>query len=127
MATTACATTYGEANLAAHVETWTLYAALMSVAGGNTGASGTEFDAVDYDRQVVTFAADPLNDGKLVNTAAIEWGTPATDWGDAAEVRLFDALTSGEAQFYMTLSPAVACDAGAPVLIPAGQLTITFM
>lgn len=123
MATTNNLTDYGEETTARYWQSQTLYAALMSAAGGEAGP-GTEFNAADYERIPVVWAVDSESEDTISNdVSAIEFGTPAANWGTAVEVRLFDALSGGNAWFYYTIDPGVACDAGAPVRIPVGSLS----
>lgn len=123
MATTNNLTDNGEQRTAAYWQAQTLWAALMSVAGGEAGP-GTEFSAGDYGRVAVPWNVDTESLDTVVNdAAALEFGTPATDWGTCVEVRLFDAETEGNAWFYYTIDPGVACDAGAPVRIPIDSLS----
>jgi len=99
--------------------TW--YAALMTVAGGETAASGTEVAAGDYARVALTgdltvVVATP--EGVSNQDGPVNWGTPLVDWGTVVEVRLYDAATDGTCWFYYTISPGVDCDADIPALVP---------
>lgn len=98
------------------------YAALMSVKT-TKDAAGTEFSAVDYARIAVVMNETGALSLIFDNDGALEFGTPATNWGTALGVSLYDALTGGNLlAFYDITAPGVACDAGAPVSIPAAAL-----
>jgi len=97
------------------------WAALMSVKTSDS-AAGTEFDAADYGRVAVVMNETGSLTGIFDNDAALEFGTPLTNWGNCAGVTLYDAETSGNAWAFYDLASPVACDAGAPVSIPAAAL-----
>ena len=100
------------------------YAALMSTVGTDASAA-TEFDAADYARIAVVMGDGGSWTGVADNDAGLAFGTPATNWGDATQVAIMDALTAGNEITRYTLAVPVACDAGAPVSIPAGSLDQT--
>lgn len=123
MATNNNLTDNGEQRTAGYWQSMGYWAALMSVAGGEAGP-GTEFSAGDYGRVAVPWNVDTESPDTVINDLlALEFGTPATNWGTAVEVRLYDDETAGGAWFAYTLDPGVACDAGAPVRIPVGSLS----
>lgn len=102
------------------------WAALASTVPTDTVA-GTEFVAADYGRVAVVFTEDGVIAGRFTNSVgALAFGTPATDWGDAAGVEVYDDATAGRRLLRYTVSPAVACDAGAPVSIPIDSLVEQF-
>lgn len=100
------------------------YAALMSSVGTDASAA-TEFTAADYARIAVVMGDGGSWTGVADNEAVVSFGTPATNWGSAAQVAIFNALTGGNEITRYTLAAPVACDAGAPVSIPAAALVQT--
>lgn len=101
--------------------TW--WGALMTVAGGETSAAGTEVAAGDYARIEIAATIVPASPETVKNqVAALNWGTPLVDWGTVVEVRLYDAAVDGSdgsnCWFYYTISPGVECDADIPALVP---------
>lgn len=125
--TTGNLTDYGATRVAADVLARVATLHLMSVAGGETAGGGTEFDAVDYAAADPTsaFAVDPLDTTRFLNSeAAIVWGTPASNWGTAVEIRGRNA--DGYDECYWTISPGIECEEGAPVRVPVDGLTQAF-
>lgn len=118
--TTGNATDYGEEILTDYLITQITELGLFSVAGGEDG-DGTEFDAADYARVAVTMVKQASVDTSANSGGAINFGTPATDWGTCVEIVGFNGY--GYAVAYWTVSPGVDCDAGAPVRIPVSGLT----
>ena len=121
MSTVGNLTDYGERITIAYLLTQIATIHLMSVAGGETPGGGTEFTAVDYAGQAHTFAVDPGDTSRIINSGgAIAFGTPATNWGSCVELRGRNGY--GEDVMYWTLAPAVLCEQGAPVRIPVSML-----
>ena len=54
---------------------------------------GTEVDASEYERQLVTFS-EP-SEGALTNASEIEFPSAETDWGAIVGIQLYDALQDG--------------------------------
>lgn len=125
MATANNLTYYGADQTAAWWAGKTWYAALMTTKTSKTVA-GTEVAAGDYARQSVTLSAQGGGShGIILNGSQINFGTPATDWGTVLGITLYDQLSGGNAWMFFDLTAGVACAAGAPVSIPANQLTET--
>lgn len=118
-------TNYGANQTAAWWAGKTWYAALMTTKTSKTVA-GAEVNKGDYARQSVTLsAAGGASHGVILNGSQINFGTPAEDWGTVVGITLFDQLSGGNSWMFFDLVAGVGCAAGAPVSIPASQLTET--
>jgi hypothetical protein len=78
-----------------------------------------EFTAGDYTRKLVAW------DSTWANSAEIYWDAAGSDWGTATYVCLCNTPTKGTGNMllYQSRSPLVV-DAGTPVSIPIGGLTV---
>lgn len=122
MATVNNATNYGANQTAGWWAGKTWYAALMTTKTSKV-SNGVEVSEDDYDRVAVTLVAKGGSDhGVIINTAAVEFGTPATNWGTVVGVTLFDEATGGNAWFFYDLVAGVGAVQGAPLSIPVNHL-----
>jgi len=114
----------------------TLYAGLASAATDNsaTELSGTGYARMGLTRALATWAgtqgagttlASSGTSHATSNNAAINWGTPGSNWGTASYVVIYDASSGGNVVCYIPLPAAIVADGSFAVTVAIGALNLT--
>lgn len=104
----------------------TLYVALFTAAPTDAGG-GTEVSTsgTNYARQTMAFTVSGTGPTQAVNTANVEWGTAASNWGTIVAAAVFDAASAGNMLAWADLTNNKTISAGDVFRFPASSFVVT--
>jgi hypothetical protein len=106
----------------------TVYLALYTAAPSEDGG-GTEVSGTGYARASVTNTVSNFPDaiaGVKSNGIAITFPVSGASWGTVTSWGMFDELSGGNLLFYGALAPVTLINHDDHLIIPSGDLDITF-
>lgn len=104
-----------------------LWMALFTSNPGDAGSQASEVTGTGYARINVTslMTAFDATTGIAVNSSAINFGSPGSDWGTPAYAGFLSASSGGTMKYYEALpDPRPAPSGGRPVRFSAGRVQI---
>jgi len=105
--------------------------ALFSTTPAADGTGGVEVTGIDYTRRAINQLdanwTEPVA-GVTTNVNAVEFNTPASDWGSVTAVVLMNSTSipaGGPRMFYELPNPITVLTGDSPLIFPAGTLRFT--
>lgn len=90
-------------------------------------ATGTEVSGTGYARVAISLGVPSTVNGKetSANTAAVNFGTAGSDWGQVGYWAIFNAASGGQMKWYGTFSRVKNVEINDSVTIAVGDLVVT--
>ena len=108
-----------------------VWLALFTTGHGEDGTGGTEVSGNSYARASITPTGTDstrftVTNGLAVNSVRVTFAEPTGSWGTVTAAAVYDAVTSGNLLFLVTLTNgSFSVVSGQPVIFPSGELQVT--
>lgn len=99
-----------------------VFAALLTGVANAETAAVTEVSGGSYARQGVTFGAQ--SGGVCANSVAITFPTATANWGTVTHVGIYDAVSSGNALYILSLTTSQGVSTGQTASFAVGSLQV---